>query len=71
MKIVCITNWIYPVNGEFIYPLTKDKIYEVMQDEDDFWYIINDYGRNDVYPKTNFKTISELRDDKLNILINE
>ena len=63
MKIKCINNngWEY---------LTVDKTYEVIEDDNWYW-IINDKGIEDWYPKELFKTLAEMRNDKINKLLED
>ena len=58
MKVICIDD-------EFTdRPITYGKIYDV--EEDEVWYrVLDDSGRISSYYKWRFKSIEELRDDKL------
>ena len=65
MKIKCIDNDDYWLN------LTIDKIYEVIAESSSGYKIINDLGEENWYRKEWFKTISEMRNDKINRLLED
>ena len=64
MKYQCLNTY----NG---YGITKNNIYDVL-DYSDLGYvtIINDFGVRDYYLSERFKPISDIREEKLNILLN-
>ena len=66
MKVVCINN--YNSECACFYELMIDKIYEAVDHYDGF-YIINDVGENWYYEKKYFKTLSEIRNYKINKLL--
>ena len=49
--------------------ITKGKLYEVVDIGISFIKIINDKGHDFTYPRENFKTIEEVRDIKLNQIL--
>ena len=61
MKVKCIDigYWVF---------LTIDKIYDVIKYD---YYIIDDSGNKWRYPKELFKTLSEMRNDKINKLLED
>ena len=66
MKIVCINKNGY--NGD----ITIGKTYEVIHINDYGDYIIiNDKGDKNWYPKDRFKSLSEIRADKINKLLED
>ena len=65
MKVVCINNsdgWHY---------LTKGKIYDIIKEDNYNYNIINNKGYNSWYPKSCFKLLSEIRNEKINKLLAE
>ena len=61
MKIKCIENTYYD--------LTIDKTYVVIDEDEDWYWVIDDNGRENWHWKYFFKTLSELRNDKINKLL--
>ena len=64
MKVKCIGNV-----GES--NLTIGKTYEVTRKDENLYWIINDKGIEDWYPKELFKTLAEMRNDKINKLLED
>lgn len=62
MKIKCINKygWKY---------LTKNKIYEVINEDGGWCWIINDIGNECWYPKYLFKPLNEIRNNKIDNLL--
>ena len=78
MKCICIKNiWIDRIdNSQFVYKIdfTIGNIYDILPhefEETDKYWIRNDRGSLQLLPKFCFMTLEELRDEKLNILLNE
>jgi hypothetical protein len=63
MKVKCIDN-----KGWKTW-LTIDKIYEVIDIDDDNYYIKDDNGYEFWYPKEWFKLLSEIRNEKIDKLL--
>ena len=65
MKVKCIENdgW-----NNF---LTIGKFYEVTEEDDAGYIIIDDYGGECWFPKECFKTLSELRNETINKLLED
>lgn len=64
VKYICDYNW----EGNF----TLGKIYDVIDYEDGTYTIIDDYGmKYNGYPDEWFKPLSEIRNEKINRLLNE
>jgi hypothetical protein len=61
MKIKCIDN--------HNYYLTIGKIYDVMNESVDVYWIINDLDKIDWYYKDWFKTVAEIRNEKIDKLL--
>jgi hypothetical protein len=62
MKVVCVDN----KNG---YGLIIGKTYEVIKEDKYGYYIIDEYGTKGYYIKILFKPISEIRNEKIDILL--
>ena len=62
MKVVCIDNIGWK-------NLTIGKIYDVIVEEEDCYYIINDKGQEDFFPKEWFKTLAKYRNEIINKLL--
>ena len=62
MKVKCIREEKY---------LTIGKLYKVIENESNkyVYKIINDYSNESYHPKTYFKILSEIRNDKINKLL--
>ena len=66
MKVKCINN----SNG-WEWRLTIDKIYDVICEDKVYYTIINDSGNNHWYWKTNFKSLTEIRDEIIDKLLSD
>lgn len=67
MKVLCINNF---VNGTNIFQvgISINKIYDVIEEDDSEYRIINDDIKNIWYLKSRFILLSEIREEKLNQL---
>ena len=65
MKIVCIDN------KNCAFNLTIDKIYNTYDDDLCNYYMYNDGGHFHYYPKEWFKPLSEVRNEKIDKLLEE
>ena len=65
MKVKCINS--------IIWYLTIGKIYDVIKIDsaDNYYWIINDSDRLFNYPKKHFKLLSEIRNEKIDKLLND
>lgn len=63
MKIVCIDN----SNRGF--GITLYKIYDVVRESNWHFSIINDVGENYDYLKNRFKTLEEIREERINTIL--
>ena len=63
MKIVCIKKNNYHFN------ITISKTYDVIEEEDYGYIIINDRGIKDWFPKYIFKLLSEIRNEIIDKLL--
>ena len=63
MKVKCIYN------KDLEKWLTIGKIYDVMNESVDVYWIINDLDKIDWYYKDWFKTVAEIRNEKINKLL--
>ena len=61
MKVKCIF--------EYEESLTIGKIYNVINENNGGYYIIDDYGTKDYYIKNCFKPLSEIRNENINKLL--
>ena len=66
MKVKCIDN----SNG-WEWRLTIDKIYNVIEEKHYRYWIINDDGYKNWYPKDRFKSLSEIRNETINKLLED
>lgn len=66
--IVCIST----ERKDTDYPplITLYKIYEVFSEEIDRYFIINDIGIEFHYPKNNFITLAQWRNNQINSILN-
>jgi hypothetical protein len=64
MKVVCINN-------KGFTNLTISKTYEAIVEDDYCYRIISDYGNEYRYPKSYFKSLSEIRNEKIDKLLAE
>ena len=65
MKVKCIYNI-----GNLYQTLTINKTYEVIRENDNWYWIINDKGKEDYYRRDWFKpTVAEIRNEKINKLL--
>ena len=62
MKVKCIKN----KNCDY---LTIGKYYDVLENSEYDYYLINNIGRHDFYFKEYFKTQSEIRNEKIDKLL--
>lgn len=76
MKVICTTKEVLHSNGGLTYRcLTVDKIYDVIKEEEDTflsvrcYYVINDMGEEDRFEEANFKLLSDIREEKLNNIL--
>jgi hypothetical protein len=63
MRVKCLKNnctW-----------LTIGKIYDVIKEDEFCYWITDDIGRYDWYPMNLFKSLSEIRNEKINKLLDE
>ena len=68
MKVKCIDN----INGTPYRTLTISKIYDVIRENDDWYCIINDKGKEDYYWRDWFKpAVAEMRNEKINKLLED
>jgi hypothetical protein len=72
-RVVCINNIAGVGLRSYKLNVTVDKWYDVIEYDDDgrfssTCWIINDSGEKARYTKKYFKTLSELREEKLNII---
>ena len=63
MNVKCINN--YKCRGE----LTISKTYDITNMTFDFYYLLNDHGHHCWYEKKLFKTLSEIRAEKIDKLL--
>ena len=67
MKLLCIKN---DANKKTIYKwITPGKIYDGSDYSKTQYMIRDDNGEVSLYPKKNFQTIEEIRDEKINNII--
>jgi hypothetical protein len=59
MKVKCIKN------NNWIFHLTVSEIYNIVDINDSYYKIIDDIGNERWYPKKWFKTLSEIRNEKI------
>jgi hypothetical protein len=75
MKVLCISNFINPDANKhgFTFNITVGKWYMSSPDgyleSSHYYYVINESGHTISYPTRLFKTICEVREEKLNTLI--
>ena len=65
VKVKCVIMGHNPDN----YKLTIGKIYDVTEASGVMYHVINDYNEKRVFPKEWFKTLSEIRNEKINKLL--
>ena len=63
MKVKCIRN------DDWQIYLTVDKTYEVIKEEGVYYKIIGDKGIENWFPKDWFKSLSEIRNETINKLL--
>ena len=51
--------------------LTQNKIYEVIEEVDSYYVILNDKGRKQVFLKERFNDIDTERNDKINNILTQ
>lgn len=69
MKVVCINNKFSRDFG-LIFNLTFGKVYDVTDIGLDGCYdVINDYGKTNVFEKNRFESLSKVRNEKINKLL--
>ena len=64
MKVKCIENSVWE-------NLTIGKTYVVIPEDEDWYWVINDKGKEDLFPIEWFKTIAEYRNDKIDKLLED
>jgi hypothetical protein len=69
-KVLCIDNKhpVYRCDGDIFY-LTIGKWYTLMKIVDKGYEVINDNQTSVLYDKTLFKTVEQIREDKINQII--
>ena len=74
MKVVCIDDTSNMFNIDFI-DLTQGKIYDVLEitifNNNYYYRVIHDKEGFGTYNSDRFKLLTEVREEKLNILLNE
>ena len=75
MKVVCINNYEYyrldriDLNNVLLnkeLDITTNKIYSIISENDHSYKVINDVGMMVSYMKERFKSLKEVREEKLN-----
>ena len=67
MKVKCIDN-----DECYRNYLTNGKIYDIIDEDNNWYWIINDYGKENWYLKSYFESaVAEIRNDTINKLLED
>lgn len=71
MKVVCVTNKVISYDGRIdeYSDITSEKIYEVLDETEDFFWIKNDTGSESWYLKDMFVSLEEWREKQINSVL--
>ena len=67
--ITCINNKVKILRGNMTYPITIGKNYTVLVNHNIFCHILNDKENKGVFIGNMFKTKDEIREDKINQIL--
>ena len=62
-KVICI--------DETSFGLTLNKVYDVVSEDDEYYEVIDDDNRNDIYYKNRFKLLGDLRLERINEILED
>lgn len=68
-SVLCISKAKYILRGNISYPITINKYYLIIKEDNNLCYIINDKGGMSCYKGEHFKNKSELREIKINKIL--
>jgi hypothetical protein len=68
-SVLCISKATYILRGTVSYPITINKYYVIIKEDNNLCYIINDNGGRSSYKGEYFKNKSEVREIKINKIL--